>query len=93
MKKSKAAIDLGVNPSYGTIKGKKIHHAPDYAKNKDADVIPKGNKMALSDMHWEHDVSESVFARGNGDDPAGAFLPMPGKDRAQPHKKINDQDH
>lgn len=43
--------------------------------------------------HWQKDVSSSVFERGYGNDPAGAFLPRPGKDRAQPHKKINECDH
>ena len=43
--------------------------------------------------HWQKDVSKSVFQRGYGDDPAGAFLPRPGKDRAQPHIKINECDH
>lgn len=43
--KSKEAMDIGVNGPHCTeISGKKIHHAPDYAKNIDADVIPKGNK-------------------------------------------------
>lgn len=43
--------------------------------------------------HWKIDVSDSVFCRGYGDDPSGAFLPRPGKDRAQPHVKINECDH
>lgn len=93
-KKSKEAIDLGVNgPPPGNIKGSKIHHAPDYFKNIDADVIPKGNKRAIPNEYWQRDVGESVFQCGYGDDPAGAFLPRPGKDRAQPHKKINECDH
>lgn len=92
-KKSKAAIDLGVNPVITKIHGAKIHHNPDYSKNKDADVIPIGNKKAVPDTYWQKDVSKSVFAEGNGDDPAGAFLATPGKNRAQPHKKINECDH
>jgi hypothetical protein len=93
-KKSKEAEDIGVNgPPPGNIKGGKIHHAPDYAKNKDADVIPKGNKRAIPNEYWQRDVSESVFVRGYGDDPKGAFLSRPGKDRAQPHVKINECDH
>lgn len=92
-KKSKAAIDLGINPTVTDIKGKKIHHAPDYKDNQDADVIPKGNKKAVPDTYWQKGVGKSVFAEGFGDDPAGAFLPRAGKDRAQPHKKINDMDH
>ncbi len=43
--------------------------------------------------HWQIDVGASVFPRSNDDDPATAFLPCPGKDRAQPHKKINECDH
>jgi len=93
MKKSKAAIDLGVNPIFGNLKGARSHHAPDYAKNKDDDVIPKVTKSAIPNEYYEMDVGKSVFAQGNGDDPAGAFLPTRGKDRAQPHKKVNDQDH
>ena len=42
---------------------------------------------------WQMDVADSVFARGHGDDPAGAFLPRPAKDRAQPHVKVNECDH
>lgn len=95
MRKSQAAIDMGVNgPPAGEIKGGKIHHAPDYAKNKDADVIPKGNKKAIPNKdHWEMDVSKSVFAEGDDDVASKAFLATPGKNRAQPHKKINECDH
>ena len=45
------------------------------------------------EVHWEMDVGKSVFPRGYGDDPAGAFLARPGKDRARPHVKINECDH
>ena len=48
--------------------------------------------MGMKD-HWQMDVGASVFARGYGNDPAGAFLARPGKDRAQPHIKINECDH
>ncbi len=92
MKKSKAAIDLGVDgPPHNSLKGARTHHAPDYSKNKDADVIPKGNKAAVPNDHWERKVPAT--AEGFGDDPAGAFLPRPGKNRAQPHQKINECDH
>jgi hypothetical protein len=53
----------------------------------------KGSVDPLSKEHWQKDVSDSVFQRGYGNDPAGAFLPRPGKDRAVPHKKINECDH
>lgn len=49
--------------------------------------------MASMKQHKQMDVSKSVFARGYGNDPAGAFLARPGKDRAQPHVKINECDH
>jgi hypothetical protein len=72
---------------------KKAHHAPDYAKDKTADVIKKGSGRAVPNEHWVKDVSDSVFVQGYGNDPAGAFLPRPAKDRAQPHKMINECDH
>lgn len=72
---------------------KKKHHAPDYAKNKDASVIPKGFGSVLPKDFFQIDVSKSVFAEGHGDDPAGAFLARPGYKRAQPHIKINECDH
>jgi hypothetical protein len=40
---------------------------------------------------WEVHVPAS--AEGFGDDSAGAFLPRPAKNRAQPHQKINECDH
>lgn len=58
-------------------------------KKKDLDV---NYKMGMpSSNHWETVVPAT--ARGYGNDPAGAFLPRPGKDRAQPHQKINECDH
>lgn len=63
-------------------------------KSKEAsDLNVNERKGVPSQNHWEMDVSESVFQRGYGDDPAGAFLPRPGKDRARPYKKINECDH
>ena len=51
-----------------------------------------GEKMTIkSNEHWQTTVPAS--AEGFGNDPAGAFLPRPGKDRAQPHQKINECDH
>jgi len=46
-----------------------------------------------SQKHWQIDVTKSVFPRGDDDLASTAFLPTPGKDRAQPHKKINECDH
>jgi hypothetical protein len=72
---------------------KNKHHAPDYAKNKDADVIPKGWGPAVPNTHYVIDVGRSVFAEGHGNMPSQAFLARPGKNRAQPHIKINECDH
>jgi hypothetical protein len=64
------------------------------AKSKEAKDLNKGYRLGMpSNDHWQVDVSKSVFVRGYGDDPAGAFLPRPGKDRVQPHVKINECDH
>lgn len=92
--KAKEAMDIGVDgPPCDNLKGARNHHAPDYAKNKDASVIPKGSKRAIPNEYWQADVGKSVFPQGMGDDPMGAFLPKPGKDRPQPHVKINECDH
>jgi len=71
---------------------KKKKHAPDYAKNKDADVISKGWGPTAPQEAWVKEVGASVFAKG-GNDPAGAFLAKAGKDRPTPHIKINECDH
>lgn len=71
----------------------KTHHAPDYSKDKDADVIKKGSGKAVPDEHWVKDVGNSVFPRHNGNDPKTAFLACRAKDRPQPHEKINECDH
>ena len=71
---------------------KKKHHAPDYAKNKDADVIMKGWGAANPNQHWVKDVGSSVFPKYQ-DTPAGAFLAGNGRVRPQPHKMINECDH
>lgn len=62
-------------------------------KSKEAKDLGVGYKKSvdLSKDHWEMKVPAT--AEGFGDDPAGAFLPRPGKDRAQPHQKINECDH
>ncbi len=71
---------------------KKKHHAPDYAKNKDADVIKKGWGSAIPDKHYVINVGESVFPK-YADNPKGAFLAGNGRVRPQPHKMINECDH
>jgi hypothetical protein len=70
---------------------KKRHHAPDYSKNKDADVIKKDWNPAVCSEHWQ--VNVDITPSGIRNDPAGAFLPQKGRDRPQPHTKINDCDH
>lgn len=70
---------------------KKKHHAPDYAKDKTADVIKKGWGSAVPDKQWEMHVNTCY--PGDRDLPSASFLPQSGTTRAQPHKKINECDH
>jgi len=61
-------------------------------KSKAAKDLGVNSKLGMgSEDHWE--IRVPATAHGDGDDAAGAFLPTPGKDRAQPHKKINETDH
>lgn len=61
-------------------------------KSKEAKDLNVNERYGMpSDQHWSIRVPAS--AEGFGDDPAGAFLPRPGKNRAQPHQKINECDH
>lgn len=69
---------------------KKTHHAPDYIKNKTADVIKNGSNSAVPDTHWQKDMNLTPDGHPTA---AGAFLPMKGKDRPTPHKKTNECDH
>lgn len=69
---------------------KKSHHAPDYAKDKTADVIPKGKGPVVPHAHWE--VNRDLTPHGESDG-WGAFLPRCGKDRPTPHVKTNECDH
>lgn len=71
----------------------KTVHGKDALQRKDASVVKHGTGPAVPHDHWQIDVGPSVFATGYGNDPAGAFLARPGKDRAQPHIKINECDH
>jgi hypothetical protein len=51
-----------------------------------------GSKLGIkSKDHWQ--VNVELSPKGENDDPAKSFLPTPGKNRAQPHKKINECDH
>ena len=71
---------------------KKTHHAPDYLKNKTADVILHGSENAVPESHWEKDVGSSVFPKYE-DNAKGAFLAGNGRIRPQPHEMINECDH
>lgn len=71
----------------------KTVHGVDSVKRVDASVVKHGDGPAVSCDYWQMDVGPSVFSRGYGDDPAGAFLARPAKDRATPHKKINECDY
>lgn len=69
---------------------KKVHHAPDYAKDKTADVIKKGNGPAVPNTQWEKNYDLTP----HGDEgPWGAFLPRSPKMRGQNYPKINECDH
>lgn len=68
----------------------KKSHNPDYAKDKTADVIKKGNGRAVPNEQWE--VNKDLTPRGQSDG-WGAFLPRAGKDRPTPHTKTNECDH
>lgn len=69
---------------------KKIHHAPDYAKDKTADVIKKGSGRAVPNEQWQ--INMNLTPKGEST-PWGAFLPRAGKDRPTPHTKTNECDH
>jgi len=69
---------------------KKIHHAPDYAKNKDADLIPKGSGRAVPNEHWQMNLNLTPDGRP---DPRNCFNPMRPKDRPTMHVKTNECDH
>lgn len=69
---------------------KKMHHAPDYAKDKTADVIMKGNGRAVPNEQWEKNMDLTP----EGDDtPLGAFRPRNGRQRSQIYVKTNDMDY
>ncbi len=69
---------------------KKTNHSPDYAKNRTADVIPKGSGSAVPMQHWE--VNRDLTPEGS-DTAAGAFLPRCGYKRPTTHTKTNECDH
>lgn len=69
---------------------KKVHHNPDYTKNKTADVIKLGSGPVIEQGHWE--VNKDLTPKGESDG-WGAFLPRPGYERPTPHTKTNECDH
>lgn len=69
---------------------KKKHHAPDYSKNKTADVIPKGWGPSMPNEQWQKNLNLTPAGESNA---WGAFLPRSGKDRPTPHTKTNECDH
>lgn len=69
---------------------KKHHNAPDYAKNRTADVIKSGWDPAVPNRQWE--VNRDLTPKGD-DTGWGAFLPRPGRERPTPHTKTNECDH
>jgi hypothetical protein len=68
----------------------KKHHAPDYVKNKTADVIPHDWNPAVPDKQWEE---RRDFAPTPYPTPIGAFNAMPAKRRPCTHHKVNECDH
>ncbi len=69
---------------------KKVHHAPDYAKNKTADVIKHGSGRAVPNEQWE--INRNLTPEGS-DSAMGAFLPRCGYKRPTTHVKVNECDH
>ena len=69
---------------------KKTHHAPDYVKDKTADVIKKGSGRAVPNEQWEKNMD---LTPGGSDTAAGAFLPRCATYRPTTHKKTNECDH
>ncbi len=69
---------------------KKKHHAPDYLKDKTADVIPHGWGPAVPNQQWQ--INKDLTPKGS-DDGYGAFNPRPGKERPTVYPKTNECDH
>lgn len=57
----------------------------------DADVTRKDKSSAVPNGQWEMMVN--ITPSGIPNDPAGAFLPMPGRIRPVSHKKVNECDY
>jgi len=69
---------------------KKTHHAPDYAKNKDADVIKLGSGRAVPNEQWEKNLNLTPDGAPN---PRDCFNPICAKYRPVTHVKVNECDH
>jgi len=68
----------------------KRHHNSDYAKNRTADVIPKGFGPVVPQEHYE--VNMNLTPAGSNR-PDQIFNPRPGKDRPTMYPKTNECDH
>lgn len=64
---------------------KKVHHNPDYEKNKTADVIKHGSGRAVPNEQWECNINPDEPNKNNG---IGAFEPKRSKERPSTHKKL-----
>lgn len=75
-----------------TMKGykMKIHHAPDYIKNKTADVIKHGSGRAVPNEQWEKNMN---LTPAGSDDGHGAFNPREAYKRPTVYPKTNECDH
>jgi len=69
---------------------KKVHHAPDYAKNKTADVIKKGSGQTVPSEQWQKNMD---LTPEGSDDGHGAFNPRCGYKRPTVYPKTNECDH
>jgi hypothetical protein len=69
---------------------KKTHHAPDYAKNKTADVIKHGSGRAVPNEQWQKNMNLTPDGKP---EPATCLNPMRPKDRPSTHVKTNECDH
>lgn len=69
---------------------KKTHHAPDYAKNRTADVIKHGSTPTMQNKEWQ--VNRNLTPEGDNSG-YGAFNPRQGKNRPTVYTKTNECDH
>lgn len=70
------------------VKQRTVH---DGNTRKTADVTAHGYNNLPSSQQWEMNID--LTPAGNPNNCADSFLPMAGKNRPQPHKKINECDH